>query len=113
MDDELAGFAPGANIVRNLGGSAVAPEQEKGQPSEPTVRACRKIPNVVAARRLRAERDATSESIGKEIREREATKPQPAKNRRRKIAIFRHALKFCRGFQRVLLALLLLLAAGG
>jgi len=40
---------------------------------------------------LRAKRDATSKRIGKEIREREETKRPPVKNRRRKIAIFRHA----------------------
>jgi hypothetical protein len=43
---------------------------------------------------LRAKRDATSKRIGKEIREREETKRPPVKNRRRKIAIFRHALRF-------------------
>ena len=58
------------------------------------VRACLKIPILLAARSLRAGRDVTSECIGKEIREREATKPPPVKNRRRKIAIFRHALMF-------------------
>jgi hypothetical protein len=57
------------------------------------IRACLKIPIVAAARSLRAERDATIERIGKEIREREATKPSSVKNRLRQVAIFRHALE--------------------